>query len=210
MTGSSVAMPSSDHVRDKRRRRRDEILHAALTAFRETGYHSTTLADIADRLGIRKTALYHYFPDKEAILFECHRQSLAELERLTTEAQELDSAVDRLHFIIREHVRVMTDTLEGSPLAFEVTSMSEERQAEIIEGRDRYEQELRSTIAAGILAGEFRQVDPKIATFAILGSINWIARWYRPEGELRADELGTEFANLLVGGLTCSPPGEAR
>jgi AcrR family transcriptional regulator len=145
MTGSSVAMPSSDHVRDKRRRRRDEILHAALTAFRETGYHSTTLADIADRLGIRKTALYHYFPDKEAILFECHRQSLAELERLTAEAQELDSAVDRLHFIIREHVRVMTDTLEGSPLAFEVTSMSEERQAEIIEGRDRYEQELRST-----------------------------------------------------------------
>jgi AcrR family transcriptional regulator len=210
MTGSSVAMPSSDHVRDKRRRRRDEILHAALTAFRETGYHSTTLTDITDRLGIRKTALYHYFPDKEAILFECHRQSLAELERLTAEAKELDTVVDRLQFLIREHVRVMTDTLEGSPLAFEVTSMSDERQAEIIEGRDRYEQELRSTIAAGILAGEFRQVDPKIATFAILGSINWIARWYRPEGELRADELGTEFAIHLVGGLTCSAPGEAR
>ena len=210
MTASSVAMPSSDHVRDKRRRRRDEILHAALTAFRETGYHSTTLTDIADRLGIRKTALYHYFPDKEAILFECHRQSLAELERLTAEAQELNTAVDRLQFLIREHVRVMTDTLEGSPLAFEVTSMSDERQAEIIEGRDRYEQELRSTIAGGILAGEFRQVDPKIATFAILGSINWIARWYRPEGELRADELGTEFAIHLVGGLTCSAPGEAR
>ena len=210
MTASSVAMPSSDHVRDKRRRRRDEILHAALTAFRETGYHSTTLTDITDRLGIRKTALYHYFPDKEAILFECHRQSLAELERLTAEAQELNTAVDRLQFLIREHVRVMTDTLEGSPLAFEVTSMSDERQAEIIEGRDRYEQELRSTIAAGILAGEFRQVDPKIATFAILGSINWIARWYRPEGELRADELGTEFAIHLVGGLTCSAPGEAR
>ena len=210
MTGSSVAMPSSDHVRDKRRRRRDEILHAALTAFRETGYHSTTLTDIANRLGIRKTALYHYFPDKEAILFECHRQSLAELERLTAEAQELDTAVDRLQFLIREHVRVMTDTLEGSPLAFEVSSMSDERQLEIIEGRDRYEQELRSTIAAGILAGEFRQVDPKIATFAILGSINWIARWYRPEGELRADELGTEFAIHLVGGLTCSAPGEVR
>lgn len=210
MTASSVAMPSSDHVRDKRRRRRDEILHAALAAFRETGYHSTTLTDIADRLGIRKTALYHYFPDKEAILFECHRQSLAELERLTAEAQELDTAVDRLQFLIREHVRVMTDTLEGSPLAFEVSSMSDERQLEIIDGRDRYEQELRSTIAAGILAGEFRQVDPKIATFAILGSINWIARWYRPDGALTADELGSEFADHLVGGLTCSAPGAAR
>jgi AcrR family transcriptional regulator len=208
MTGSSASKPRSEHVREKRRRRRDEILHAALIAFRETGYHSTTLADIADRLGVRKTALYHYFPDKEAILYECHRQSLAELERLTVEARQLDTAVERLDFLIREHVRVMTDTLEGSPLAFEVTSMAKERQKEIIEGRDRYEQELRSTVAAGILSGEFRQVDPKIATFAILGSINWIARWYRPDGALRADELGTEFAVHLVGGLTCSAAGE--
>ena len=208
MTNSSAPMRRSDHVREKRRRRRDEILHAALIAFRETGYHTTTLADIGDRLGVRKTALYHYFPDKEAILYECHRQSLAELERLTAQARDLDTAVDRLDFLIREHVRVMTDTLEGSPLAFEVTSMSAERRNEIIAGRDRYEQELRSTIAAGILAGEFRPVDPKIATFAILGSINWIARWYRPEGTLRADELGAEFADHLVGGLTCSVPGE--
>lgn len=210
MTGSSAANSRSDHVREKRRRRRDEILHAALAAFRDTGYHTTTLADIADRLGVRQTALYHYFPDKEAILYECHRQSLAELERLTAEARSLDTPVDRLHFLVREHVRVMTDTLEGSPLAFEVTYMSDDRREEIIEGRDRYEQELRATVAAGILTREFRQVDPKIATFAILGSINWIARWYRPDGALRADELGSEFADHLVGGLTCSSPGAER
>ena len=50
---------------------------------------------------------------------------------------------------------------------------------------------------------EFRAVDAKIAVFAILGSINWIARWYRPEGSLHAEELGRQFAEHLVGGLTC-------
>lgn len=194
---------TSPHVQAKRRRRRAEILHAALRAFRERGYHATTLEDIADHLGVRKTALYHYFPDKEAILYECHRESLAEIDRLIKEAKKLDKASEALAHVIREHVRVMTDTLEGSPLAFEVTALSPERQEEVISARDRYERQLRRIIDDGIKSGEFRSVNSKIAVFAILGAINWIARWYRPGGSLRAPELGTEFANHLVGGLTC-------
>jgi AcrR family transcriptional regulator len=193
----------SSHVRAKRRRRRAEILHAALRAFREQGYHATTLEDIAEHVGVRKTALYHYFPDKEAILYECHRESLGEIDRLMKEARVFDTSSERLRHIIREHVRVMTDTLEGSPLAFEVTALSSRRQETIIAARDRYERELREIIDAGIGAGEFRPVDSKIAVFAILGAINWIARWYRPEGSLHAAELGDQFATYLVGGLTC-------
>jgi AcrR family transcriptional regulator len=194
---------SSPHVREKRRRRRAEILHAALRAFRAKGYHATTLDDIADQLGVRKTALYHYFPDKEAILYACHRESLAELSRILKGAQALDSAGEQLAYVIREHVRVMTDTLEGSPLAFEVTALSSERQRGVIAARDRYERALRRMIENAIAAGEFRPVDPKIAVFAILGAINWIARWYSPEGSLRAPELGGQFAEHLLGGLTC-------
>lgn len=194
---------TSPHIREKRRRRRKEILHAALRAFKERGYHATTLDDIAERIGVRKTALYHYFPDKEAILYECHRESLTELDRLMKEARELDTASEQLAHVIREHVRVMTDTLEGSPLAFEVTAFSPERQKEMIAARDRYEHELRRIIDRGIEEGEFRRVDSKIAVFAVLGAINWIARWYSPEGSVHAPELGAQFAEHLVGGLTC-------
>ena len=194
---------TSPHIREKRRRRRQEILHAALRAFKERGYHATTLDDIAERIGVRKTALYHYFPDKEAILYECHRESLTELERLMKEARELDTASEQLAHVIREHVRVMTDTLEGSPLAFEVTAFSPERQKEMIAARDSYERELRRIIDRGIEEGEFRRVDSKIAVFAVLGAINWIARWYSPEGSVHAPELGAQFAEHLVGGLTC-------
>jgi AcrR family transcriptional regulator len=190
-------------VREKRRRRREEILHAALRAFREKGFYATTLDDIAEHLGLRKTALYHYFPDKEAILWECHQESLAELERIVKGAKEFETASEQLAYVIREHVRVMTDTLEGSPLAFEVGAFSPDRQREIIAARDKYERAVRRIITRGIADGEFRAVDVKTAVFAILGSINWIARWYRPEGSLHADELGRQFAEHLVGGLTC-------
>ncbi len=81
--------------------------------------------------------------------------------------------------------------------------MSPERQAEIVAGRDRYEQGLRDIVAEGIALGTFRPVDPKIAVFTILGAINWIARWYRPGGPYDTRELGAEFADHLVGGLSC-------
>ncbi|HET9952466.1 MAG TPA: TetR/AcrR family transcriptional regulator [Candidatus Eisenbacteria bacterium] len=191
----------SPRVRAKRERRRLEILRAALRAFRDRGYHQTTLDDIAARLDVRKSALYHYFPDKESILYECHRESLGELGRIVAEARDLATPRERLRHVIREHVRVMTNTLEGSPLAFEVTALSPERQTEIIAARDRYEREVRRLVEQGIREKDFRRVDAKVAAFAMLGAINWIARWYRPEGALQADTLGAQFADQMLDGL---------
>ncbi len=207
MPAGNTRAHGSSRVREKHRRRRAEILHAALRAFRAKGFHATTLDDIAEHLGVRKTALYHYFPDKESILYECHRESLVQVHRLLKDAvEQCDLAADQLRHVIREHVRVMTETLGGSPLAFEVTALSPRHQKQVIRERDRYEGGLRQIIARGVAEGEFRSADPKTAVFAILGAINWIARWYRPEGSLHAPELGEEFADYLVGGLTCRTP----
>jgi TetR/AcrR family transcriptional regulator len=205
MSRSAAVKPPSPHVHAKHERRREQILRAALGAFRERGVHATTLAHIAARLGVRKTALYHYFPDKDAILYACHRESLAELERIVAESRALSAPDERLRHVIVEHVRVMTDTLDGSPLAFEVPALEPARQAEIIAGRDAYERELRRVIEQGVRTGAFRRVDAKLAAFAILGAINWVARWYHPEGELRADAIGAQFADHLVGGLALAP-----
>ncbi|HUH13469.1 MAG TPA: TetR/AcrR family transcriptional regulator [Longimicrobiales bacterium] len=202
MTNPAGVTTPTPHVLAKRQKRRQQILHAALEAVRDHGYHATTLEDIAERLGMRKTALYHYFPDKDAILYACHRESLAELDRLIGEAEQCcERASERLRYLIREHVRVMTDSLEGSPLAFEVPALSLDRRAEIIAGRDRYEGVLRHLVVEGIRTGEFRRQDPKVVVFAILGAINWISRWYRPGGGLTGRELGEQYADFLLAGL---------
>ena len=198
---TTIQAPPSSHRERKRARRRREIIRAALEAGREKGYHATTLDDIAGRLGIRKAALYHYFPDKDAILLACHRESLAELERIAEASWRVEGPVARLGFLIREHVLIMTETLEGSPLAFEVTALPAAARAEVIQGRDRFEGVLRSVVVEGIEAGEFRDVDPKIAVFAILGAVNWIARWYRPGGGIQPAGLGDAFADYLLRGL---------
>jgi AcrR family transcriptional regulator len=200
-TRSRAPARRSAHVRAKRQRRRVEILHAALRAFRTGGYHGTTLDDIAQQLGVRKTALYHYFPDKEAMLYACHREGLEEVAGIMTAARRRPTYAEQLTHAIREHVRVMTDTLEGSSLAFEVWALSPRHQAEVIAARDRYEQALRDIVRRGVAAGEFRAVDPKLAVFAMLGAINWVARWYSADGSIRPQILGAHFADHLVRGL---------
>ena len=201
MLDDAMIERGSPHVREKRRRRRAEILHAALRAFRDKGFHATTLDDIALHVGVRKTALYHYFPDKQSILHECHREASEELQRIVRGARAFATAREQLRYVIREHVRVMTETLEGSPLAFEVTAFSPERQQELMTARDAYERAVRGIIVSGIRRGEFRRVNPKVAVFVILGAINWIARWYRPEGARHASELGQQYAEHLVRGM---------
>lgn len=200
-TSHAPTPSSSEYVRAKRARRRAEILHAALHAFRRQGYHGTTLDDIALQLGVRKTALYHYFPDKEAILHACHREGLDEVADIIAQAERHSTCADQLAHAIREHVRVMTDTMEGSSLALEVAALAPAHQAEVIAARDRYEQALRDIVRRGIARGEFRSVDAKLAVFAILGAINWIARWYAPGGSMDASALGAQFADHLVRGL---------
>lgn len=201
MIGPVESHDSSPRVHAKRERRRAEILRAALHAFRERGYHATTLEAIAEQLGVQKTALYHYFPDKQAILLACHRESIADLERIVAESRKLGGTRDRLRHIIIEHVRVMTEAFGASPLAFEVGALSPERQAEIIAGRDRYERELRELIERGMMTGTLRRGDAKVAAFTILGALNGIARWYRPGGTLDARQLGEQFASQLLDGL---------
>lgn len=206
MAPNTRRVAASSHVREKHARRRAEIVQAALEAFRERGYHHTTLEDIARRLGIRNTALYHYFPDKDAILYECHRESLTEVQRIVEDARRRPTAAERLAKVIREHVVVMTETLQGSPLAFEVTALPPGQREEIIAARDHYERAIRTIIDDGIRTGEFRPLDAKLTAFAILGAINWIARWYRPDGQTSGRDLGSQFADYLVGGLTCRLP----
>ena len=51
-------------------------------------------------------------------------------------------------------------------------------------------------------SGEFREVDPKIAAFAVIGMANWTSRWYSPSGSRTPEEIGEIIADLALHGLT--------
>lgn len=72
---------------------------------------------------------------------------------------------------------------------------------DVIELRSSYQQMVEAILAEGIELGIFHVPNAKLATMAILGSLNWIPRWYSPDGPLSPKEIGEYFANILVAGL---------
>jgi TetR/AcrR family transcriptional regulator len=81
----------------------------------------------------------------------------------------------------------------------------------IIRKRDQYERGIREIIREGMAQGIFRDGDPKLLAFAILGAINWTVRWFSPQGPRSAQEIGEVFAEYLVRGLRAEKAdGEAR
>jgi len=73
--------------------------------------------------------------------------------------------------------------------------------ARVIEKRDQFDHGIRTIIQQGIDQGAFTPGDPKMIEFAMMGAVNWIAKWFDPEGAMTSDQIGEAFANYLVGGL---------
>lgn len=189
--------------------RRQAILHAAAKAFREHGFHETTLDQIAGELLMTKGSFYYYFRSKEEILFALHDHSLERaLELLAQVRGSKDDPAAKLGRIITGHLDVIFDELQASGIVLDFSALTPEHNAEIVAKRDQFERGIRDIVAGGVKSGFFVPCDPTVVTFAILGSINWVARWFSPRGRLTPQAVGRQFADFLVRGLICERRGE--
>lgn len=198
--------PSSAPTTLRAADRKRAILAAASRVFRTKGLHATGMRDIAAELDMHVGNLYYYFRNKEELLAFCQEDALAGLAALVEESAVLEGEADqRLRHLIVGHVELLNETTPGSLAHLEVEALSEPWQGRIVALRDGYERAIRQIITEGSAAGVFREVDPNTATLAILGALNWTVKWFRSGGQKTAAEIGSEFADLLVGGLLSRP-----
>ena len=186
--------------------RRIEILKSAAAAFRRRGYHGASVDEIASALDMTKGNLYYYFQNKEEILFACHDYSLDELLTLMDQVRaESTRPDDKLRKLILAFVHMMLDELQGTALTLDLQALSPVLMKRVIAKRDRFDHGLREIIQQGMNDGLFRAGDPKMIGFAIMGAVNWITKWFDPEGPMSSEEIGQRFADYLVGGLLNEP-----
>jgi AcrR family transcriptional regulator len=106
--------------RERRRERsREEILEAARRVLLRGGVSATTLEAVAKEVGVSKTALYYYYPSKDALLFELILGALEAHAKAVHEAvEEAKDGAEALGALVRETVKVFTPGLEDFRLAF--------------------------------------------------------------------------------------------
>jgi AcrR family transcriptional regulator len=189
-------------------RKRIQILKSAAGAFRRRGYHGASVEEIADALEMTKGNLYYYFRNKEEILFACHQHSLDLLLATLAQVQASTDPPDRkLRRLIQAFVHLILDELHGTALFLDLQALSKPHLRIVVRRRDEFDRGLRGIIADGMARRIFAGGDPKLLSFAVLGAINWIPKWFDPHGAAASTEIADTFADFIVAGL--SPPTHA-
>jgi AcrR family transcriptional regulator len=181
---------------------RVDILKSAARAFRKLGYHGATVEQIAAALHMKKGNLYYYFKNKEEILFACHQYSLDQLTQLMDEVQRSGaSADDKLRRLIVAFVHTILDELHGTALFLDLEALTPAHLKAVIVRRDRFERGVRDVLEEGMADGIFARGDAKLLAFALFGAVNWIPRWFSPQGSATSQEIADRFADYLISGL---------
>ena len=181
---------------------RVEILKSAAIAFRRLGYHGATVEQIAATLKMKKGNLYYYYRNKEEILLACHQYSLDRLLALLEEVEHSDAAPDaKLRRLIVSFVHTILDELHGTALFLDLEALTSAHRKLVVARRDQFDHGMRRVIEDGVRTGVFGRIDAKLLSFAILGAVNWIPRWYQPNGPASSQEIADQFADYLIGGL---------
>jgi TetR/AcrR family transcriptional regulator, cholesterol catabolism regulator len=182
--------------------RRVEILRAAAFVFRRRGFSGASVEEIARHLRMTKGNLYYYFRDKEEILYFCHDYSLDILLDLLHEVEKERLPADaRLRRLVVAFVHMIIDELAGTALTQDLQDLSPSHLRRVIRKRDRFDRGIRRVLEKGMADGTFVRGDAKLLSFAILGAVNYITRWFDPRGEATSQEIGEAFADYLLAGL---------
>jgi len=199
---------------------RQEILRTAARLFQQRGYDATSMNDVAAALKLSKGGLYHHFQSKDEILFEImnHAMDITQ-ERVLNPVRGIADPEGRLRALIRLHIEVVLSPRdreitvmlhENHPLPpalrkrinarkkdyvhFLENLMAEVQREVQKEAQKEAQKEGRTRLAGG-------KVSPRAAAFALLGMINWIYQWYKPEGDLQTHNLIPQFTELIFGGI---------
>lgn len=205
-TGQWKHLPSAADLRD---RKTGMLYHQAALAFHQKGYAATSLSDIAERLGISKAALYHYVGNKQELLMACHivasdaaDDTLAQVPEAATSGM---TGLQRLRMGLRCYLESILSESSASVVALEEAALTPENFRIVAARRDRFQNCFTGYILAGIEDGSIVRCDPKLATFGVLGGVNWVEKWYRAGGPWTPNQIATAMSEMMVRTLAARP-----
>lgn len=180
----------------------------------EYGFSGATIDDVADRIRATKGRVYHYYRSKVDLFLDVHLAAMTiMIDSLQPVFAANAPAAERLYGMAYRHAMAIMDnfayqkvSIQGleRPLISMATSRSDAVVDRVVELRDQYEAMFADVIGQGMADGSFEPGRVRLMTKPLLGALNWLTLWYRPEHEpdkAGRNEIAVALARYAVRGL---------
>ncbi len=181
---------------------KEVVGRSAANLFYERGYLETSMDDIAAAARLSKGGIYHYFSNKNEILFfistNCMDLILKDLEE---ELEKIEDNSLRIQFIISRHLGLYIKHMaEAKTLFFEKHLLSRKYLRIIAEKERRYLQILVKVLSE-FFEGKLAKDTLNVIAFSLFGMCNNIYHWYNPRGRITPEELAGIIYVLFYEGV---------
>jgi len=181
----------------------DKTLKATIELMSEKGYHGTSIQMIADKVGITKSTVFHYFKNKEGILLailEAYVPAAAKGFTLVSNDRKI-SGKEKLYRFIQYHLNHVSESRKVLNLSLRELRYFGDQNKKTYDSIQRAYVHMIEKIVLQIKIEDkkaFRKLDSKIVANAIIGMCNWAVFWYQPEGRLSMDEIAGQFYEIIM------------
>lgn len=200
---------SNHAVINKRLSGLDEILDKSAQLMAHLGYHGTSMRDLAQVTGRSLSGLYHYFNNKEELLFLINQRGFKSLLEMSNDLLKQDITPEkRLSGLIRNHVTYFIDHLSEMRIMTSGTmEMSEQRSQTLWKLKQEY------THLAQNIVGNYIKNQTGIdhstniisrKTFLLYGMMNWIFGWYSAKDHGTAVQVAEDIFRTFTNGCCCT------
>ena len=180
----------------------ETVLRVAVGLFNERGYEGTSVDELASRLGVTKSAIYHHVSSKEELLRMAVDRALDGLfDVLATAAEQAGPAIDALEHLVRGSVAVLVDQLPFVTLLLRVRgNTAVERDA--LARRREFDQAVTELVRRAEREGDVRpDVNPAVTSRLLFGMVNSLIEWYQPRDDGNSGELADAICAVAFDGL---------
>ncbi|HYM35976.1 MAG TPA: TetR/AcrR family transcriptional regulator, partial [Steroidobacteraceae bacterium] len=181
--------------------RHERVLDEAAKQLNSKGVLLTSLAEIAEKLGVSRSAMYYYVADRRDLVFQCYQRAAQITARHLAEATRTPGTADN---VLRTFIAHMLDPNEPEIAARAEIAMMDATQRDTIQGlHDAIVARIARLLEIGQSEGVFRQCDVDINARIILSVVTWAplaAPWARAIGPVGNSRLlAATIATLLEG-----------
>ncbi|OLT41235.1 TetR family transcriptional regulator [Saccharomonospora sp. CUA-673] len=180
----------------------ESLLSVAVALFNERGYDGTSMEDLARKLGITKSAIYHHVRSKDELLQLAVNRALDGLFAEADRLGEVDGpAIEKLEQLVRASVVVLVERLPFVTLLLRVRGNTKVEKAALARRRE-FDHRVTDLVSKAAADGDLRpDVDPATSARLLFGMVNSLVEWYRPRGDVDAEALADTVVAVAFDGL---------